>query len=81
ALAARTAYYAQGHVVPTQTKQRPAAPQGLEQRARDVERLADPPTVAIGGVRLARAQAVIATAVGCIAVASAIPQAADWPLA
>ncbi len=48
ALAARPSYIALGHVFPTQTKQMPSAPQGLEQLARHVERLADYPTVAIG---------------------------------
>ena len=78
ALAARPSYIALGHVFPTQTKQMPSAPQGLEQH---VERLADYPTVAIGGISLARAPAVIATGVGSIAVVSAITQAADWRLA
>ncbi|STI98068.1 thiamine-phosphate pyrophosphorylase [Escherichia coli] len=50
ALAARPSYIALGHVFPTQTKQMPSAPQGLEQLARHVERLADYPTVAIGGI-------------------------------
>lgn len=53
----------------------------LEQLARHVERLSDYPTVAIGGISLARAPAVIATGVGSIAVVSAITQAADWRLA
>ena len=57
ALAARPSYIALGHVFPTQTKQMPSAPQGLEQLARHVERLADYPTVAIGGISLARAPA------------------------
>ena len=77
ALAARPSYIALGHVFPTQTKQMPSAPQGLEQLARHVERLADYPTVAIGGISLARAPAVMATGVGIIAVVSAITQAAD----
>ncbi len=81
ALAARPSYIALGHVFPTQTKQMPSAPRRLEQLARHVERLADYPTVAIGGVSLARAPAVIATGVGSIAVVSAITQAADWRLA
>ena len=81
ALAARPSYIALGHVFPTQHKQVPAAPQGLDQLARHVERLADDPPVAIGGVSLARAPAVIATGVGSIAVVSAITQAADWRLA
>lgn len=67
ALAARPSYIALGHVFPTQTKQMPSAPQGLEQLARHVERLADYPTVAIGGISLARAPAVMATGVGSIA--------------
>ena len=81
ALAARPSYIALGHVFPTQTKQMPSTPQGLEQLARHVERLADYPTVAIGGISLARAPAVMATGVGSIAVVSAITQAADWRLA
>ncbi|EGP9760978.1 thiamine phosphate synthase [Escherichia coli] len=81
ALAARPSYIALGHVFPTQTKQMPSAPQGLEQLARHVERLADYPTVAIGGISLPRAPAVMATGVGSIAVVSAITQAADWRLA
>ena len=81
ALAARPSYIALGHVFPTQTKQMPSAPQGLEQLARHIERLADYPTVASGGISLARAPAVLATGVGSIAVVSAITQAADWRLA
>ncbi|VDY45712.1 thiamine-phosphate pyrophosphorylase [Salmonella enterica subsp. arizonae] len=78
ALAARPSYIALGHVFPTQTKQMPSAPQGLEQLARHIERLADYPTVAIGGISLKRAPVVLATGVGSIAVVSAITQAADW---
>lgn len=81
ALAAHPSYIALGHVFPTQTKQMPSAPQGLEQLTRHIERLADYPTVAIGGISLARAPAVMATGVGSIAVVSAITQAADWRLA
>ncbi|WP_437889425.1 thiamine phosphate synthase [Phytobacter sp. V91] len=78
ALAARPSYIALGHVFPTQTKKMPSAPQGLAQLARHIERLADYPTVAIGGISLARAPEVLATGVGSIAVVSAITQAADW---
>lgn len=78
ALAARPSYIALGHVFPTQTKQMPSAPQGLAQLARHIERLKDYPTVAIGGISLARAPDVLATGVGSIAVVSAITQAADW---
>lgn len=78
ALAAKPSYIALGHVFPTQTKQMPSAPQGLAQLASHIERLADYPTVAIGGISLERAPAVLATGVGSIAVVSAITQAADW---
>jgi thiamine-phosphate pyrophosphorylase len=78
ALTARPSYIALGHVFPTQTKQMPSSPQGLTQLASHIDRLADYPTVAIGGISLARAPAVLATGVGSIAVVSAITQAADW---
>lgn len=81
ALAARPSYIALGHVFPTQTKQMPSAPQGLAQLARHIARLGDSPTVAIGGISLARAPAVLGTGVGSIAVVSAITQAADWQAA
>ncbi|ELY4521152.1 thiamine phosphate synthase [Cronobacter muytjensii] len=78
ALATRPSYIALGHVFPTQTKQMPSAPQGLAQLAAHVKRLGDYPTVAIGGISLARAPGVLETGVGSIAVVSAITQAADW---
>ncbi|WP_312189223.1 thiamine phosphate synthase [Leclercia sp.] len=81
ALAARPSYIALGHVFPTQTKQMPSAPQGLVQLARHIERLADYPTVAIGGISLERAPAVLATGVGSIAAVSAITQAEEWQAA
>ena len=81
ALAARPSYIALGHVFPTQTKQMPSAPQGLAQLAAHVKRLADHPTVAIGGISLERAPAVLDTGVGSIAVVSAITQATDWQAA
>jgi len=81
ALAARPSYIALGHVFPTQTKQMPSAPQGLAQLARHIARLGDYPTVAIGGISLVRAPAVLETGVGSIAVVSAITQAADWQAA
>ena len=81
ALAAKPSYIALGHVFPTQTKHMPSSPQGLTQLASHIERLADYPTVAIGGISLERAPAVLATGVGSIAVVSAITQAADWQAA
>ena len=81
ALAAKPSYIALGHVFPTQTKQMPSSPQGLTQLASHINRLADYPTVAIGGISLGRAPSVLATGVGSIAVVSAITQAADWQAA
>ncbi|EOC1348849.1 thiamine phosphate synthase [Cronobacter turicensis] len=78
ALAVRPSYIALGHVFPTQTKQMPSAPQGLAQLATHVKRLGDYPTVAIGGISLERAPAVLETGVGSIAVVSAITHAPDW---
>lgn len=78
ALAARPSYIALGHVFPTQTKQMPSSPQGLDQLAQHIQRLEDYPTVVIGGISLERAPAVLATGVGSIAVVSAITQATDW---
>ncbi|MGL4725851.1 MAG: thiamine phosphate synthase [Scandinavium sp.] len=81
ALAVKPSYIALGHVFPTQTKQMPSAPQGLAQLGTHAERLKDYPTVAIGGISIDRAPAVLATGVGSIAVVSAITQAPDWQLA
>ena len=81
ALAEQPSYIALGHVFPTQTKEMPSSPQGLEELRRHVLRLTGIPTVAIGGISLQRAPAVLATGVGSIAVVSAITQAADWKAA
>lgn len=81
ALAAKPSYIALGHVFPTQTKQMPSAPQGLAQLGQHVARLKDYPTVAIGGISLERAPAVLATGVGSLAVVSAITAAEDWQAA
>ncbi|KNC92748.1 thiamine phosphate synthase [Trabulsiella odontotermitis] len=81
ALAVKPSYIALGHVFPTQTKQMPSAPQGLEQLASHIERLGDYPTVAIGGISIDRTPSVLATGVGSVAVVSAITQAPDWQIA
>ena len=78
ALSVRPSYIALGHIFPTQTKVMPSSPQGLEQLTRHLARLSDYPTVAIGGISIARAPSVLATGVGSIAVVSAITQAPDW---
>ena len=56
----------------------PSAPQGVVELKRHLARLQNVPTVAIGGISLARVPEVLATGVGSIAVVSAITQAADW---
>jgi thiamine-phosphate pyrophosphorylase len=78
ARALRPSYIALGHIFPTQTKEMPSEPQGLVELKRHLQGLADIPTVAIGGISLARAPEVLATGVGSIAVVSAITQADDW---
>ncbi|QKJ88969.1 Thiamine-phosphate synthase [Paramixta manurensis] len=78
ALSVRPSYIALGHVFPTQTKQMPSAPQGLKQLAAHMQRLQGYPTVAIGGISIARVPAVLETGVGSVAVVSAITHAADW---
>lgn len=79
AVAVKPSYIALGHIFPTQTKEMPSAPQGLEELARHIRQLNGTfPTVAIGGISLERAPSVLATGVGSIAVVSAITQAADW---
>ena len=79
ALAARPSYIALGHVFPTQTKQMPSAPQGLDAAGQYIFN-AWPITPPWPSAELAwkRAPAVLATGVGSIAVVSAITQAADW---
>ncbi|OAT15302.1 thiamin-phosphate pyrophosphorylase [Buttiauxella noackiae ATCC 51607] len=81
ALAARPSYIALGHVFPTNTKQMPSAPQGLEQLTAHIKTLGDYPAVAIGGISLERVPAVLATGVGSVALVSAITQAANWQTA
>lgn len=78
ALAIQPSYIALGHIFPTQTKEMPSAPQGIEQLKHHLTRLTQIPTVAIGGISIARAPEVLATGVGSIAVVSAITQADDW---
>lgn len=81
ALALRPSYIALGHIFPTQTKEMPSAPQGIAELKRHLARLQHIPTVAIGGISLARVPEVLATGVGSIAVVSAITQAEDWQAA
>lgn len=78
ALSYRPSYIALGHIFPTQTKLMPSAPQGLADLKRQVARIPNYPTVAIGGISIDRVPAVLDCGVGSIAVVSAITQAKDW---
>ena len=78
ALAAGPSYVALGHVFPTDSKQMATAPQGLSDLRRQVARLGTYPSVAIGGISIARVPDVLACGVGSIALVSAITRAPDW---
>ncbi|MCC3749617.1 thiamine phosphate synthase [Rouxiella badensis] len=79
AASVRPSYIALGHVFPTQTKDMPSAPQGLQELTRHIKQLDGKfPTVAIGGISLDRVQPVMECGVGSVAVVSAITQAPDW---
>ena len=69
-------YIAVGPIFPTSTKQNPDPVVGLE-LIREVRPLTTKPIVAIGGITLERAAAVIETGADCVAVASDICSAAD----
>lgn len=78
AKALHPSYIALGHIFPTQTKEMPSSPQGLDNLARQVAATPEIPTVAIGGISCEIAPKVLATGVGSIAVVSAITKATDW---
>lgn len=74
-LSIKPSYIALGHIFPTQTKDMPSAPQGLERLKQYVSLLKGQiPTVAIGGISLERAPQVLATGVDSVALVSAITQ-------
>ncbi|MDD9339091.1 MAG: thiamine phosphate synthase [Providencia heimbachae] len=77
----RPSYIAMGHIFPTQTKEMPSSPQGLETLKYMVAATPDYPTVAIGGISIDKVPAVLATGVGSVALVSAITQADDWLVA
>lgn len=68
-------YIALGHIFPTTTKDMPSRPQGLERLQRYQQLCSQLPTVAIGGIDLARAQQVLACGVGSVAVVRAVTEA------
>ena len=79
AAALRPSYLAIGHIYPTQTKQMPSSPQGLQKLSQQASLLACSdiaiPSVAIGGIDWERAQIVAKTDVGGIAVVRALTEA------
>ncbi len=77
ALAVQPSYVACGAVFATATKAMPTQPQGLDKLRRYVALAGGTPTVAIGGITLANAPAVLATGVSSLAVVSAVTQAPD----
>jgi hydroxymethylpyrimidine kinase / phosphomethylpyrimidine kinase / thiamine-phosphate diphosphorylase len=75
----RPSYMAFGAIYATTTKDMSGQIQGLEKLSKFVPLMQDDyPTVAIGGIDLARATAVASTGVGSVAVVRAITQADDY---
>ncbi len=70
-------YLALGHIFPTNTKQMPSKPQGIDRLAQYVQLCDKTPTVAIGGIQLADIPQLLTTGVQGIAVVSAITKAAE----
>ena len=77
ALAVGPSYVACGAVFATTTKTMPTAPQGLDNLRRYVAQAGDTPTVAIGGINLDNARAVLDTGVSSLAVVRAVTEAED----
>ena len=73
----KPSYIALGHIFPTNTKEMPSKPQGIERLSKYVELCEGIPTVAIGGINLARIADVAKTGVSGIAVVSAVTQVDD----
>ncbi|ASP18340.1 thiamine-phosphate diphosphorylase [Neisseria sp. oral taxon 020 str. F0370] len=77
ALSVNPSYVASGAIFPTATKQMPTAPQGLDKLREYVKQAGNTPVVAIGGIDLGNAAAVLATGVSSLAVVRAVTEAAD----
>jgi len=74
----RPSYLAIGAIYATSTKDMRGQLQGTEKLARMAALLPEYPLVAIGGINLERAPAVVASGVGSIAVVSAITESPDY---
>lgn len=78
ALQLKPSYIALGHIFPTQSKQMPSKPQGVNKLALEQRLVNDlMPTVAIGGIKLYNVQDVLATGVGSVALITGITKASD----
>lgn len=77
ALSVNPSYVASGAIFPTTTKNMPTQPQGLEKLREYVQRAAPTPVVAIGGIDLNNATAVLETGAASLAVVRAITEAKD----
>lgn len=77
ALSVHPSYVASGAIFPTTTKQMPTAPQGLEKLREYVKQAGSTPVVAIGGIDLNNARAVLATGVSSLAAVRAVTEAAN----
>ena len=75
ALSVHPSYVASGAIFPTTTKQMPTAPQGLDKLREYVKQAGSTPVVAIGGIDLNNALAVLATGVSSLAVVRAVTEA------
>lgn len=77
ALSVHPSYIASGAIFPTTTKQMPTAPQGLDKLREYVKQAGGTPVVAIGGIDLNNARAVLATGVSSLAAVRAVTKAAN----
>lgn len=77
ALSVHPSYIASGAIFPTTTKQMPTAPQGLDKLREYVKQAGGTPVVAIGGIDLNNARAVLATGVSSLAAVRAVTEAAN----
>ncbi|MCP1659087.1 thiamine phosphate synthase [Neisseria perflava] len=77
ALAAKPNYVASGTIFPTTTKDVATPPQGLDKLREYVRQAGDMPVVAIGGIDLGNARAVLDTGAASLAVVRAVTEADD----
>lgn len=75
ALSVKPSYVASGAIFPTTTKDMPTQPQGLEKLREYVRRASPTPVVAIGGIDLNNAKAVLETGAASLAVVRAVTEA------